>query len=737
MKMKKLLAVLLCLSMVVSLCVFSASAAEDDGYYMFLAYGGDKDASGDWGWGYTGTDVDGITATTAYASAGDTVTIGLTFDTPVVYTWYMAPVIVAEGVTALEYTIDSITLDGAEVTPDLTLGDSEWWYEGTGDYTSTQSIRLKGGYNEWADAYIASPEGVSEIVYTITITSITVSASASSEPTLSTEVYQGFIAYGGDLAEENDWGVQYYGEDSDAVTGEWVDFQSGETTTVSLTFTTPIVNAWFFAPFIVTDDASSFDSSTSFEVKCYVDGVEVEIDFSAGDNWWEEATGDYNGIRIAGGYNEWGTQYISDEAVIGATTITYEITPTIYIAGAAEAQESTDEYYAYIVYGGDKDASGDWAASFDGGTASDGITATTATIKSGESFEIALTFDTAPVYVWYVSPVIAVDDPSVIDASTYFEVEVYIDGELVEYDAAAGDNWWAESSGAYSNAIRIAGGYNEWGTQYISQDDMAEMTELKYIITPHIYVGATEETVDVPFDTTQTYHAYLGVQTPTWIFRNAWYDSYGLDDEAVDFSQLGYVDGSTWVAQGGTFTDTEIYGDGTYSVTLEGFDFSGTFDGEAILGSDVAFNLLFVSTDLPKSDSVTISDVVLIMDGKTITTIATPTIDPDQTEYQTVQLINIWSSALDEMPYYAAPTTSIEIQFTVSGFGFDKEGDSTTDETEATDAATDATDAADDTDSSSGGLSTGAIVAIVIVAVVAVVVIAVVCGKMASKKKEN
>ena len=56
----------------------------------------------------------------------------------------------AEGVEKLDYTINSITLDGAEILGDVNLdarADGNWWYEGTGPYTKDQAIRLAGGYN--------------------------------------------------------------------------------------------------------------------------------------------------------------------------------------------------------------------------------------------------------------------------------------------------------------------------------------------------------------------------------------------------------------------------------------------------------------------------------------------------------------------------------------------------------------------------------------------------------------
>ena len=167
---------------------------------------------------------------------------------------------------------------------------------------------------------------------------------------------------------------------------------------------------------------------------------------------------------------------------------------------------------------------------------------------------------------------------------------------------------------------------------------------------------AEEEAPANEFDPNGTYHAYLGVQTPTWIFRNSYDDAtYGKDSGCFD--QLGFVDGD-WIAQGGTFTDVEITGNGTYTVSLTGYDFSGQFDGAAILGDEGLFNLLFVSTDLPVNDEVVISNIVLKMDGKTITELESAFLDPDSKTVQKVLLANIWNKEITALPYYCLLYTS-------------------------------------------------------------------------------
>ena len=110
------------------------------------------------------------------------------------------------------------------------------------------------------------------------------------------------------------------------------------------------------------------------------------------------------------------------------------------------------------------------------------------------------------------------------------------------------------------------------------------------------------------------FHAYIGVQgTDTYVFRNAWYDSYGLNDtENPFFNRLtGWDPDNNAVDYGGTFKDVEIKEDGTYTVSLT--------TGEMGFGETKAFNLLFVSTDIPnklmKGDFLKISDIKVKIGG--------------------------------------------------------------------------------------------------------------------------
>lgn len=221
----------------------------------------------------------------------------------------------------------------------------------------------------------------------------------------------------------------------------------------------------------------------------------------------------------------------------------------------------------------------------------------------------------------------------------------------------------------------------------------------------------------IPSSAEGGYHAYLGIQSASYTFRNAWNDgTYGkgvvADDGMVFFDQLTGWDGATPLNKGGDFTDVEITGDGTYSVSVTNFDF----------GEDESLNLLFVSTDIPLDAGITISDVKVVMDGNTKYTFDEAYLSPDETTYVQPMAINIWNDDLgkqDGLFGYMMPSDSIEVQFTVSGVGSaaaDTTAETTDDSTETTETTAAAT----------GNVSAAAIATVMAVAGAAVV---------ASKKK--
>ena len=227
----------------------------------------------------------------------------------------------------------------------------------------------------------------------------------------------------------------------------------------------------------------------------------------------------------------------------------------------------------------------------------------------------------------------------------------------------------------------------------------------------------------------ETYHAYIGVQSASFSFRNAWYEpSYGKgvtgDDGMVYFDQITGWDGPTAVSKGGVFQDAEITGDGTYTVSVTDFDF----------GSDESLNLLFVSTDIPLDSGVTISDVKVVLDGNTKYTFDEAYLSPDAKEYLEPMCINIWNDDLGKeegLFGYVMPENSIELTFTVSGLGAasaEVEEETPAEETEApaeeTEAPAEKAPAAaeETTAPKTGNTAAGALLAVMGVAAAAAVV---------------
>lgn len=220
------------------------------------------------------------------------------------------------------------------------------------------------------------------------------------------------------------------------------------------------------------------------------------------------------------------------------------------------------------------------------------------------------------------------------------------------------------------------------------------------------------------FDPSGTYHAALGVQTATnlWIMRFAYFDKdqnehYGTDlqDSLVYDSKENPGEIATAT---GTFTDAEIAGNGTYTVSLSGADFLG----------ETCLSQLHIATDIPTSADVTFSDVVFKLNNRTIAEFDEAVME-DEAPYivggMDILVINHWREALrgiladqgvseDAESGYnllaGAGDDNLSVTFTVSGFDYDNtsttDDGSATDDTSADSASTDS--AADDSTDTAG-----------------------------------
>ena len=647
------------------------------------------------------------------------------------------------GLTAL-----AVLVDGVEIPLDLSKVV-------TGDLEENGNYRIEI-YNEYGTTKADAPIDPAAVNFasnlTIHFTIGTVEAAPEGP------VFDLFIAYGGDRAESNDWGYEYYGADTDksaGITATKAQIGVGETATISLNFENPAVYSWFFSPCLVAEDIS-WIGNVEFDIVCKVNGEEVAINMEAdsqGRTWWTEGTGDYSGtqcIRLAGGYNEWGAQFIAQPENLTSLEYTITLKSVEKAPEPGEEVESTDEYFLFIGYGGDKEAENDWGWSYGGEeTPAEGITAVNATIKSGDTATISLTFATPTVNSWWFAPTLVGTNAGNLISSMDFDIVCKIDGVEVPIDMAAdeeGKIFWNEGTGSFKgeDCVRLAGGYNEWGTHYIAEP--GSFTTIEYTITFNsikISTPVDDTPPVVEIDKNGTYNAYLMLQTPNWTFRNAWDDEfYGMNGsswEALGLTWGQYLvhqdhPGESW----GTITDAVIAGNGTYSVSIT--DFGTIFaDDFAAAGQDY-FNIIAISTDLPAGANVVITDVQLIIDGQVRHTYPEAYINEESSGSLQILIQNIWNSDVKEISYYPAPTQSLEIKFTISGFDYDQAKDDPNENPgENPGDATEPTDPADPSDpGDNGGSDNGdndSIVIYIVVGVVVVAVIAVVVVLFLKKKK--
>ena len=221
------------------------------------------------------------------------------------------------------------------------------------------------------------------------------------------------------------------------------------------------------------------------------------------------------------------------------------------------------------------------------------------------------------------------------------------------------------------------------------------------------------------------YNAYIGLQTQTYSFRNAWTEaSYGKetpyfngwivwgDGDNPEETFPDYEDNFDYDINGyvlpASYTDASFDADGTYTVKAEGIDWA--------LKGETDFNLVFVSTDLPANAGLTISDVSVAVDGTVVKTVDSYTYD-ETAEYIEIDLANIWNPDIGAWGL-AFPSDSVAISFTVAGLSAGAADAAAAPATGDVDAAADSSKGSPDT----GIADVAAIAGLGLVAVGAIVV---------------
>ena len=501
-----------------------------------------------------------------------------------------------------------------------------------------------------------------------------------------------FIAFGGSGEEAGEWGLSYAGEGAayeGSIKATDGKIKVGDTVTVSLEMPEAVSHMYYMAPVIVAEGISGLEADVSVKF----DGKETAIDFSQGKAWWYEGTGDYSdkqSIRLAGGYNEWAAQYISHET--GWTKVEYTVTLKSAKTGGEELGDPYDgEFSAFIAIGADKEADGDWGYGFtstDPKAAGEGITAVTKEgIKVGDTFTVSLEFEPETLGVWYMAPVLLAENIGALEA----DIACKINDEDVAIDFTKDEKlFWYEETGDYTadQAIRLAGGYNEWGTAYIEKPTGIKKVEYTVTVKSANLKAGEEGSSAGPVDKKGKYNAYIGLQTPKYSFRDAWYaEKYGLDytdDTGMDyFHQItAWDEDNNAVKVDGSFEDAQIAGNGHYSVKAYNLGF-----GDDEFADQEYMNLIYLDTDIPNTNEVEITNVKLLVDGNDVE--INPIISPDSKDYLTILIQNIWNSEVKTVGYYPVPMKEMVIEFDVAGFDYDAEAEAATEapkENETTDA---------------------------------------------------
>lgn len=162
--------------------------------------------------------------------------------------------------------------------------------------------------------------------------------------------------------------------------------------------------------------------------------------------------------------------------------------------------------------------------------------------------------------------------------------------------------------------------------------------------------------VETKTEKTTEAHAYIGIQTEIYTFRNSCSDGkYGKDTDYFN-TLIKWGDDDQIIDTGAKFTDATITEDGTYTVSVDGYDFSS---------DSSKLNMLFVSTDFTFNNTLKVSDVVVKCDDQEIA-IDNPLVMADDQGNMYIELVNIYNTDLAALNY-TMPKDSFSVTFTIKG----------------------------------------------------------------------
>ncbi len=636
-----------------------AATEEAAGPFAYIMY-----ADAAWAKQYWGTDAEGVTASNAAVTGAGEYTVGLTFDGAAEGLAFAA-LGIQDGETALpNYTIEvkAIRVNGADVA--FTKG-----------YTSSDDgvVTRMNLYNEWVTELPAdarSFDGSLEGAAPIAVNKDDFASVETVEIDFVLHQYAQDVAYL--MYADSAWANQYWGGDApEGVTAKNAVVEGFGDYSVGLEFATPAEGLAFAALGLTTGEKTYPGAYLKINA-IRVNGADVA--FTKGYTSSDDQICTRMNI-----YNEWVTDlpedaHSFDGTVEGASPIIVskdDFASVTSVEVDFSLMPVTDT--AYIMY-----ADAGWVKQYWFADA-EGVTPTNATVDGPGTYTVGLAFDTPAEGLAFMA--VGIVNGEKTFGGYFIDVtDVKVNGESIavgkgytssDDQICTRENLYNEWVAELPKDARRADGDLEGAAPIVVDKEAFASVSTVEVTFNYIYGKAPEKNEDAPLTEDEAkelmangFNAYIGVQgKDTYVFRNAWNDNYGMNDEEHPYFYrlTGWDADNNAVDYGGTFEDAEIKANGDYTVSLT--------TGEMGFGSTQAFNLLFVSTNIPsklvKDGFLTIDNVrVKVGDAATkeLTHVNT------SGDYVQISLIDTYNIGEAEFGYTVPGAgQSIAITFTVAG----------------------------------------------------------------------
>ncbi len=663
-RLSSLMAIVLCLSMLLGMmpAVMAEEAAAVDPF-AYIMY-----ANSDWSKQYWGSEAEGVTAVNATITGAGAYTVSLSFAEP-----SEGLAFAALGIKEGENAFPNYTIEIKEIRVNGEAIDFVKGYTSSDDGVETRM----NVYNEWVNEVPADARSFDGDVEGVDSKMVDPALFASVN---TVEIDFVLHQFGVDIAyimfANSDWSKQYWGEAEvpEGITATNAVIDGFGDYSVALEFAEPSEGLAFTALGIVKGEKTYPGAFLKInEIRLNGEAIEFTKGYTSSDD------GITTRMNV---FNEWVSEVPEDARSFDGTVEEASpkmVDPALF-TGVSKFEIDfslvpvTDT--AYIMF-----ANADWSKQYWGeAEAPEGITAANATIEGAGTYTVGLTFAEP-------SEGLAFTALGIVKGETSFNgyfidiKEIRVNGEAIELGKGytSSDDGITTRENIYNEWVaevpadaRRADGDLEGASPIIVDKAAFEAVTSIEVTFDYIYGKPIVKDADAPLTEEEAaalmqdgFMAYIGVQgTDTYVFRNAWNDKYGLtDEENPDFfgRLTGWDADNKAVDYGGTFVDAEIKGNGEYSVSLT--------TGEMGFGSTEAYNLLFISTNIPGK---------LVRDGFiTIDNVKTKIGDAATREYTNVdasgeyvmiKVIDTYN--IGEAPFgytVPGPDASITITFTVSG----------------------------------------------------------------------